>query len=113
MSLDKWLVKRNKSAADSSPTLPLSIPDQIDKESELIDRIKWQEIRATQLNLHFAGSIFSPNLKKVIFSELEEQVQYYGPESEMSRVRVYNKWHPIPRKQVPREIHIFKVKLVN
>ncbi|XP_065155451.1 DNA oxidative demethylase ALKBH2-like isoform X2 [Atheta coriaria] len=67
------------------------------QEIEKIDAIKWHTIDGEQLNLSYA-SLFHKDLADRIFTELETSTEYY--DADMCKVRVFGKYHNIPRKQV-------------
>lgn len=62
-----------------------------------ISFLHFQSINAENLNLKYAR-IFSKVTSDFIFQKLEEEVEYFS--GDLLKVKVYDKWHNIPRKQV-------------
>lgn len=57
----------------------------------------WRRITHENLILKYAR-IFSKSTADYIFQKLEEEVEYFS--GDLLKVKVYGKWHDIPRKQV-------------
>src|SRR5277367_3136444 len=56
-----------------------------------------QKINRRFLDLDYSR-VFPPKIANLIFSELEQQVEYYS--GELARAKVFNKWYPIRRQHV-------------
>ncbi|KAG8521228.1 DNA oxidative demethylase ALKBH2, partial [Galemys pyrenaicus] len=56
----------------------------------------WRHIRAQGLNCDYTV-LFGKNEADDIFQELEKEVEYFT--GALTRVQVFGKWHPVPRKQ--------------
>lgn len=84
---------------DRDPEPTLMLPEEKEKEDQG-DSLPWKAktIKEKDLNLSY-GKVFLPRSKESrrIFSCLEREVKYLPPET--SKVFVFGKWHPIPRKQ--------------
>ncbi|KAG8181067.1 hypothetical protein JTE90_014779 [Oedothorax gibbosus] len=61
------------------------------------DNIDWTLIQRPDLNLKY-GKIPDKHAADAILKQLEEEIQYF--DGELTRVKVFGKWHNIPRKQV-------------
>ncbi|KAA0203924.1 hypothetical protein HAZT_HAZT003493 [Hyalella azteca] len=59
---------------------------------------EWQRITAEHLNLDYAV-VFPKIIAAKIFDALEKELEYFT--GDLARVKVFGKWHDIPRKQVP------------
>ena len=59
----------------------------------------WTEIKQKQLHVSYT-QLFPRNSveSKLLFGQLEEEVSYLT--GELSRVKVFGKWYPVPRQQV-------------
>ena len=57
----------------------------------------WKYIVRENLSLHYCQA-FTPKSASALFVNLEKEVEYFS--GELSRVKVFGKWHDIPRKQV-------------
>lgn len=62
-----------------------------------ISSFHFRSITAENLKLRYAR-IFSKATADFIFRKLEEEVEYFS--GDLLKVRVFGKWHKIPRKQV-------------
>ncbi|KAK9503681.1 hypothetical protein O3M35_010190 [Rhynocoris fuscipes] len=60
--------------------------------------IKWQDIKAEQLNLKYSPHYLSKEQADQLYDLLEKEVEYFS--GELAKVRVFGKWHEIPRQQV-------------
>ncbi|XP_015920556.1 DNA oxidative demethylase ALKBH2 [Parasteatoda tepidariorum] len=59
--------------------------------------LTWKVITKENLNLRYAR-MFSKSMADYIFYRLETEIEYFS--GDLSRVKVFGKWHDIPRKQV-------------
>uniref|UniRef100_T1IXF6 DNA oxidative demethylase ALKBH2 n=1 Tax=Strigamia maritima TaxID=126957 RepID=T1IXF6_STRMM len=62
-----------------------------------IDSVKWKKITKQDLDLDY-GIVFEKSIADQIFQHLEKQTEYYS--GDLAKIRVFGKWHNIPRKQV-------------
>lgn len=70
---------------------------EIQNRSLKISPYSWRLINTENLKLKYT-KIFSKSTADNIFQKLEEQVEYFS--GDLLKVKVYGKWHNIPRKQV-------------
>lgn len=76
--------------------------ESVDSDSDVppkkIATPEWNVISRPQLNLRHR-QLFPPNSERSrqVFRHLEEQVKYLSAEE--SKIRVFGKWIPVPRKQ--------------
>ncbi|KAL1490971.1 hypothetical protein ABEB36_011638 [Hypothenemus hampei] len=61
------------------------------------NKIKWKKIQQENLSLDYV-ILFSSSLGKILFDELERLVEYYS--GELTKVKIFGKYHQIPREQV-------------
>ncbi|XP_067144289.1 DNA oxidative demethylase ALKBH2-like isoform X2 [Centruroides vittatus] len=66
-------------------------------ESLEINSLKWKKIENINLNLSYA-ILFTKKQADNIFSQLEKDIKYFS--NDLLKVKVFGKWHEIPRKQV-------------
>lgn len=59
--------------------------------------VKWRKINSDGLDLDYAV-ILKKSQADELFSLLESTVEYY--DSEITKVKVFGKWHPTPRQMV-------------
>ncbi|KAF8785227.1 DNA oxidative demethylase ALKBH2 like protein [Argiope bruennichi] len=71
--------------------------DSCENQRLEIINFNWRIITGENLKLRYA-EIFSRSSSKHIMTRLEKEVEYYS--GDLLKVRVYGKWHEIPRKQV-------------
>lgn len=60
--------------------------------------IKWKTISDENLNLMYAPHFLSTSVADNLFKILESNLEYFT--GDLAKVKVYGKWHPIPRQQV-------------
>lgn len=76
---------------------PVPLHERLPNADSLRTALQWRDVRAENLDLRYAV-VFSKSVASELFRALEEEVEYYP--REMTRVRVYGKWHDIPMKRV-------------
>lgn len=59
--------------------------------------IKFQQIKSENLLLEYS-TLFQPLVCAELLAALEQELEYFT--GDLARVRVFGKWHNIPRKQV-------------
>lgn len=64
---------------------------------EQISDLKWEKIKRKNLDLDYV-QLFPKIVANSVLQTLEEQVEYFT--GDLARVRVFGKWHDLPRKQV-------------
>lgn len=88
--------KRNTSEIDSTVS---------SKKSQLM----WKNINAENLNLTYVSNFLSDKESHDLFLRLEQEITYLS--GDLARVRVFGKWHNLPRQQVRRLKYFSCVKL--
>lgn len=58
----------------------------------------WKEIKSTGLNLLYSGKFLNKKVADELLFRLDSEIDYFT--GELSRVKVFGKWHNIPRQQV-------------
>lgn len=73
--------------------------DQLDKLilSLDIEKLSFKEIHDENLHLSYNSQFLSKRLSSNLLNYFENNVTYY--EGDLAKVRVFGKWHKIPRKQ--------------
>ncbi|XP_023225541.1 DNA oxidative demethylase ALKBH2-like [Centruroides sculpturatus] len=66
-------------------------------ESLEINSLKWKKIENINLNLSYT-ILFTKKQADNIFGQLEKDIKYFS--NDLLKVKVFGKWHEIPRKQV-------------
>ena len=84
-----------KPPASSSPTLSLML-----SQVQIAD-LHWDKIKEKDLDLDYA-ILFPKAVANSLLQALEEQVEYFT--GDLARVRVFGRWHNLPRKQVRHTI---------
>ncbi|XP_049858264.1 uncharacterized protein LOC126347709 isoform X2 [Schistocerca gregaria] len=62
-------------------------------------RPSWRKVTAEGLDVDYTR-LLTPALADAVLHELEAGLTYFT--GDLARVRVFGRWHPIPRQQVPR-----------
>jgi alpha-ketoglutarate-dependent dioxygenase alkB family protein 2 len=60
--------------------------------------IQWKPYKAEGLDLEYAAHFLNKKEADVLFKRLESELVYYS--GELTKVKVFGKWHDIPRQQV-------------
>lgn len=60
--------------------------------------LNWKIIKYENLNLSYCSTFLSSCDSQRFFTELEKEVKYLS--GDLAKVRVYGKWHNLPRQQV-------------
>uniref|UniRef100_A0A1B6CYH9 DNA oxidative demethylase ALKBH2 n=1 Tax=Clastoptera arizonana TaxID=38151 RepID=A0A1B6CYH9_9HEMI len=60
--------------------------------------IKWHNISSENLELQYVPTFLINSEADTLFKVLESDLQYFS--GDLAKVKVYGKWHPIPRQQV-------------
>ncbi|XP_025837342.1 DNA oxidative demethylase ALKBH2-like isoform X2 [Agrilus planipennis] len=73
-------------------------PDLINHFSNIKkEDIKWKNIKAEGLDLEYA-TILKKNIAHELMKQLQNSVEYFKDEN-LTKVKVFGKWHQIPREQ--------------
>lgn len=64
----------------------------------LKEKISWKKITAENLDADYASQFLPRSVADVLFKLLQKDVEYFS--SDLAQVRIFGKWHPIPRQQV-------------
>lgn len=62
--------------------------------------LNWKPIRAEKLDLSYLTNFLSRSESRELFDKLEQEVTYFS--GDLAKVRVFGKWHDLPRQQVSR-----------
>lgn len=85
-----------KPPPNSSPTLSLVL-----SQVQIAD-LHWDKIKRKNLDLDYTV-LLTKAAASSLLQTLEEQVDYFT--GDLARVRVFGKWHNLPRKQVRHAVH--------
>ncbi|CAG0893955.1 unnamed protein product [Darwinula stevensoni] len=106
---DCWptLKRKRGRAVDVGPIRAVPKAEELDEvtEQSMVEALRrlngqdihWQLKEADNLSLSYAV-VLGKQEADFLFASLESSTQYYS--GELTQIRVYGKWHPIPRKQV-------------
>lgn len=67
-------------------------------DSILKDKISWKKITAENLDADYASQFLPRNVADALFKLLQKDVEYFS--GDLAQVRIFGKWHSIPRQQV-------------
>lgn len=73
-----------------------SYEDSLHKKIEILP-LEWKKMENINMDLDYTV-LFSKNQADFIFNRLEKEVKYFN--NDLLKVKVFGKWHTIPRKQV-------------
>lgn len=62
------------------------------------EKISWKKITAENLDTDYASQFLPRNTADTLFNLLQKDVEYFS--GDLAQVRIFGKWHPIPRQQV-------------
>ncbi len=60
--------------------------------------LPWKIIRNENLNLSYLNHFLAGRESSQFFARLEDEIEYLS--GDLAKVRVYGKWHDLPRRQV-------------
>lgn len=75
---------------------PCSTLNRVLSQVEISD-LKWEKIKRENLDLDYVV-LLPKSVADSLLESLEEQVEYFT--GDLAKVRVFGKWHDLPRKQV-------------
>ncbi|XP_066146927.1 DNA oxidative demethylase ALKBH2-like [Euwallacea fornicatus] len=83
----------------SLPTAPIleELHRQLASISSTKKELKWKELTAENLNITYS-TLLSQSLANTLMEELEKTIHYYT--GDLTKVKIFGKWHQIPRQQV-------------
>ena len=104
--------KRSRNRPDDvgrEETVPKAEESEVTEQSmmETLRRLNgqdfcWQPVEADDLSLSYT-MMLGKREADFLFASLESSTQYYS--GELTQIKVYGKWYPIPRKQVSGSSH--------
>ena len=89
---EKW----NEAVESKSPPAPSQCLTMMLSQVQS-DDLHWDKIKRDNLDLDYTV-LFPKAVASSLLQALEEQVEYFT--GDLARVRVFGKWHNLPRKQV-------------
>uniref|UniRef100_A0A8C5LUN2 DNA oxidative demethylase ALKBH2 n=1 Tax=Leptobrachium leishanense TaxID=445787 RepID=A0A8C5LUN2_9ANUR len=102
--MDKFVLRntcKRKRLHDGDDTESVNLEDATLKRSKndqlSAGQLTWKEIRAEGLSCNYM-LLYSKTDADEIFLQLEREIEYFS--GDLSRIKVYGKWHNVPRKQV-------------
>ncbi|XP_066253048.1 DNA oxidative demethylase ALKBH2-like [Euwallacea similis] len=83
----------------TSTTAPASeeLHRQLASISSTKQELQWKELTAENLNITYS-ILLSQSLANTLMEELEKYIHYYS--GDLTKVKIFGKWHQIPRQQV-------------
>ena len=97
-TLDNFFGKEDAKASKKVKTSKCHADTGLKQNTKTFCNEDWTHIVGPQLSLSTVILYNAPNVTNRVFDELENQIQYFS-DPNLTRVKVFGKWHDIPRKQ--------------
>ena len=97
-SLDNFLSKEQANESKKVKSSKCVADSGLKQYTKTFCKEDWTHIVGPQLSLSTVILYSAPDERKRVFNGLENQIQYFSDPT-LTRVKVFGKWHDLPRKQ--------------